>query len=81
MILSGRQFREGRRLADITQADLATAADVALSLIVRVEAVEGMPMMKKRDAAAMRSVLEAAGVEFIPEKGGEVGVRLRKVEP
>ncbi|MGI3903055.1 MAG: hypothetical protein ACRYF1_21465 [Janthinobacterium lividum] len=61
MILSGRQFREGRRLADITQTDLATAADVALSLIVRVEAVEGMPMMKKRDAAAMRSVLEGAG--------------------
>jgi hypothetical protein len=29
-------------------------------------------------AAAIRSALEAAGVEFIPENGGGVGVRLRK---
>ncbi|MGI3902266.1 MAG: hypothetical protein ACRYGP_29975 [Janthinobacterium lividum] len=81
MILSGRQFREGRQLAGMTQADLAAAADVALSLIVRTEAVDGMPMIRKRDEIAMRSVLEAAGVEFIPENGGGAGVRLRKVEP
>ena len=81
MILTGRQFRKGRQLAGITQADLAAAANVALGLIVRVEAVDEMPMVKKRDAAAIRSVLEAAGVvDFIPENGGGAGVRLRKVE-
>lgn len=30
------------------------------------------------NVAAIRSALEAAGVEFIPENGGGAGVRLRK---
>jgi hypothetical protein len=30
--------------------------------------------------AMIRSALESAGVEFIPENGGGVGVRLRKLK-
>ena len=78
MILTGRQFREGRLLAGMEQADLARDAGVALSLVVRVEAVDGIAMMRKPDAVAVRSALEAAGVEFMPESGGGAGVRLRK---
>ena len=81
MILTGRQFREGRLLAGMEQVDLARDAGVALSLVVRVEAVDGMAMMRKPDAVAVRSVLEAAGVEFIPDNGGGAGVRLRKGKP
>ncbi|WP_237483003.1 hypothetical protein [Lichenibacterium dinghuense] len=58
------------------QADLAREAGVALALVARVEAVDGMAMMRKPDALAVRSVLEAAGVEFIPEGSGGAGVRL-----
>ena len=81
MILTGRQFREGRLLAGMSQDDLATAAGVAPGLIVRIEAVDGMAMMRKPDALAVRAVLEDAGVEFVPESDEGPGVRLRKVEP
>ena len=81
MILTGRQIREGRLLAGMEQADLARDAGIALGLVVRIEAVDGMAMMRKPDGVAIRSVLEAAGVEFIPENGGGAGVRLRKVDP
>ena len=80
MILTGRQIREGRILAGQSQEDLATAAEVAVGLIVRVEAVDGMAMVKRPDLAAIQRALEAAGVEFIPENGGGAGVRLRKGE-
>ena len=44
---------------------------------------ETVPGLEPRSAewwviAAIRAVLEAAGVEFIPENGGGPGVRLRK---
>jgi transcriptional regulator with XRE-family HTH domain len=80
MILTGRQVREGRILAGLSQDDLATAAEVAVGLITRVEAVDGMAMVKKPDLAAIQGALEAAGVEFIPENGGGAGVKLRKAD-
>ncbi len=80
MILTGRQIREGRILARQSQEDLATAAEVAVGLIVRVEAVDGMAMVKRPDLAAIQGALEAAGVEFIPQNGEDPGVRLRKAE-
>jgi hypothetical protein len=36
--------------------------------------------MGKNNVAAVRSALEAAGVEFIAENGGGPGVRLRKAK-
>ena len=80
MILTGRQIREGRILAALSQSNLAAAADVAVGLIVRIEAVDGMAMVRKPDLAAIRGALEDAGLQFIPENGGGAGVRLRKVE-
>ena len=81
MIPTGRQFREGRLLVGMSQEDLATAADVAVGLVMRVEEANGLPMITMRDSTALRTALEAAGVEFIPENGEGPGVRLRKVEP
>ena len=80
MILTGRQIREDRLLAGLSQDDLASAADVALGLIVRLEAVDGMAMARKPDLAAIRGALEAAGVEF-SLRDGEGGVRLRNSLP
>lgn len=57
--------------------ELAEMAKVSTSTITRLEAGEEL---KPRTVEAIQHALEAAGVEFIPENGGGVGVRLRKGE-
>ncbi|MFT8440060.1 XRE family transcriptional regulator [Acetobacter fabarum] len=55
--------------------DLASAANVSPTTITRLE--RGEPLYS-RTIEAIRTALEAAGVEFIAENGGGAGVRLRK---
>jgi transcriptional regulator with XRE-family HTH domain len=70
------QIRAARSLLDWTQADLATAAEVALPTIKRYETGTRTPIPVIM--TAIRRALEDAGVEFIPAKSGKgVGVRLR----
>ncbi|WP_414146080.1 helix-turn-helix domain-containing protein [Acetobacter indonesiensis] len=57
--------------------ELAAAADVSPNTIARLERGEEL---KASTIEAIRSALEAAGVEFIPENGGGAGVRLKKEE-
>ncbi len=79
MIPTGRQFRELRQLAGLSQEEFAAAAHVAVGLVVRAEAAESLPMLTRRDAVAIQGALEAAGVEFPPENGGSAGERLPKI--
>ena len=81
MIPTGRQVREGRALTGLTQADLAMAAGIPVSLLARIEAVDGMVVARMPDWMAIQAALKAAGVEFIPEDGDGAGVRLRKMAP
>lgn len=55
--------------------DLAKEAGVSPDTIARLERGEEL---KATTIEAIRSALEAAGVEFIPENGGRAGARLRK---
>ncbi|WP_456303592.1 helix-turn-helix domain-containing protein [Acetobacter papayae] len=55
--------------------ELAAAADVSPNTIARLERGEEL---KASTIEAIRSALETAGVEFIPENGGGAGVRLRR---
>jgi transcriptional regulator with XRE-family HTH domain len=55
--------------------DLASAAKVAPLTVSRFERGEEL---RARTIDAIRSALEAAGVEFITENGGGPGVRLAK---
>lgn len=55
--------------------ELAASAGVTPETVVRLEKGE---RLRPRTLAAIRTALEAAGVEFIPENGGGPGVRLRK---
>ena len=55
--------------------DLAALAEVSPNTIARFERGEAL---YSRTLAAIRTALESAGVEFIPENGGGAGVRLRK---
>jgi transcriptional regulator with XRE-family HTH domain len=58
---------------------LADAAKVSRVTLSDFEAGKRTPHPRTLDA--IRSALEAAGVEFIAENGGGAGVRLRKREP
>jgi hypothetical protein len=51
---------------------------VGVSTVKRAEAEDGAPPINPPNLAAIRSALETAGVEFIPENGGGAGVRLTK---
>jgi transcriptional regulator with XRE-family HTH domain len=71
------QIRAARALIGWSQADLAEAAGVSVSLVDRFET--GQPdSIAAETVAKMRAALESAGVAFIPKNGGGAGVRLRK---
>jgi transcriptional regulator with XRE-family HTH domain len=71
------QIRAARALIGWSQAELAEAAGVSVSLVDRFET--GQPgSIAAETVAKMRAALESAGVAFIPKNGGGAGVRLRK---
>ena len=67
------QCRMARAALQLGVLDLAKLADVSTNTIVRFERGEDL---KQITVGHLRSVLEAAGIEFIPENGGGPGVRL-----
>jgi transcriptional regulator with XRE-family HTH domain len=69
------QCRMARIALDWGVRDLAAAAEVSTDTVARFE--RGAEL-RERTLAAIRSALEAAGVEFIAENGGGPGVRLKK---
>ncbi|WP_425373511.1 helix-turn-helix domain-containing protein [Mesorhizobium hawassense] len=69
------QMRMARAALGWGVRDLAEKAGVTANTVTRIE--NGSDA-KQSTVAALRTALEAAGVEFIPENGGGAGVRLRK---
>jgi transcriptional regulator with XRE-family HTH domain len=69
------QCRMARTALEMGVRELADAAKVSTNTITRFE--RGEPL-RERTIDALRAALESTGVEFIPENGGGVGVRLRK---
>ena len=78
--ISSSQLRAARALLRWSALDLAKASKVGVATIRRVEVIEGEISATLANEAALRRALEAAGVEFIDENGGGVGVRLRKAD-
>jgi predicted transcriptional regulator len=76
--VSIRQLKAARALIGWSQEELASAAEVSLPTIKRLEAAEGWLAGRQTTAHKIRVALEKAGVEFIDENGGGPGVRLRK---
>ena len=70
------QCRAARGLLEITQSQLANAADRGLSTVVDFE--KGRREVSLGAIEAIRAALERAGIEFIDENGGGEGLRLRK---
>ena len=75
--LSAIQSKMARAATGLGIRDLAKRAGVSPDTIARLERGEEL---KSSTAQVIRTALEAAGVEFIAENGGGVGVRLRKKE-
>ncbi|MGK7654436.1 MULTISPECIES: helix-turn-helix domain-containing protein [unclassified Roseovarius] len=79
--VSIEQVKAARALLKWSQNDLAEKSGVSIPTIKRLEASTGPIGGRTETADAIREALEAAGVEFIPENGGGVGVRLKKDKP
>ncbi|MBY5585340.1 helix-turn-helix domain-containing protein [Rhizobium leguminosarum] len=77
--ITGRQLAAARTLAEMSQADVARAANVSVPTLKRMEGASGaVPGMTNNVAAVVRA-LEAAGVTFIDgdySGSGGPGVRL-----
>jgi transcriptional regulator with XRE-family HTH domain len=76
MDLHPAQCRAARGLLEWSQGRLAKAAGLGMSTVRDFEKGRKTPLPK--NLAAIRAVLEIAGVQFInPGKGGGPGVRLK----
>ena len=71
------QSRMARAALQLGVRDVAALAEVSPNTIARLERGE---TLYPRTVDAIRTALEAAGVEFIEENGGGAGVRLRSIE-
>lgn len=74
--MSPAQCRAARALLGMEQGELAEAARVARSTLIDFE--KGARNPRGRTIDDLRSALEAAGIEFVEENGGGLGVRLSK---
>jgi transcriptional regulator with XRE-family HTH domain len=77
-IIAGSQLRAARALVRWSIEDLAESSRVAVTTITHAEAQDGPVSVTAADTQAMRRALEGAGVEFIAEDGGGIGVRFAK---
>ena len=69
------QCKMARAALGLGVRDLADMAKVSPDTVARLERGEAL---RERTVVDIRSALESAGVQFIPENGGGAGVRLRK---
>jgi len=76
--ISIRQVKAARALLGWSQDDLAQGSGVSIPTIKRLEAEDGDLGGRTDTVTAIKTALEAAGVEFIPENGGGAGVRLKR---
>ena len=76
--ITGAQIRAARALIRWSAEDLAEATKIGIATLRRAEGSDGELGMTAANQFAVRTVLEHAGVEFIPENGGGAGVRLKK---
>ena len=77
-LLTGEQIRAARAMLRWEQKDLAKASGVSEPTIVRLERMIGLVSAQISTVQSIKSALETAGIEFIPENGGGPGLRLRK---
>jgi len=76
--LKSSQIRAARALLRWSAEDLARVAALGLATIRRAEGAEHNTSMTMANDLAVRRAFESAGIEFIDENGGGLGVRFSK---
>ena len=76
-LITSDQIRAARALLRWSADDLAAASKIGVATIRRFEMQDGVPAGTVRILDALKSTLEAAGVEFIGSPYDASGVRLR----
>lgn len=76
--VSIRQIKAARSLLNWSQDDLSDASGVSSATIKRLESRDGWLGGRAETIEKIRTAIVNAGVEFIDNNGGGVGVRLRK---
>lgn len=76
MTITRQQSRAARALLEWSQVDLARAAGMSKSTVTDFESGKRTPIPNNMDA--IRAAFEAAGIEFIHENGGGLGLRHRE---
>ena len=71
------QLRAARALLGWSQTDLASHAGLSVPTVKRLEGGYG-PNVSVEARTKMQKTLERAGISFINENGGGLGLRLRK---
>ena len=74
---TAEQLRAARALLGWSQSDLAKRAGLSLPTVKRVEGDLGI-RVSDQARGKLRRALETAGIVFLDENGGGVGVRFRK---
>ena len=77
-MISPAQSRAARGLLAWNQQDLAREAGVGIVTVHQLEAGTSQP--RRATVDVIRRAFERAGIEFIDENGGGLGVRLRNPE-
>nr|WP_043617722.1 transcriptional regulator [Ensifer sp. ZNC0028] len=76
--LTGAQIRAARALLRWSAKELAREAAVGVATVSRAEVEDGTTSLTSANLNAIRQALENAGIDFIAENGGGVGVRFRQ---
>lgn len=75
-MITSAQIRAARALLRWSADDLAEKADIGIATVRRFEIQDGIPSGQIRILEALKSALEAAGIEFIGSAEEGPGVRL-----
>ena len=70
------QIRAARALLGWSQTQLARRAGLGLATLQRIERDEGIEKGKFSTVIKIQKALEQAGIHFIDDEAGEIGVRL-----
>lgn len=76
-MITGAQIRMARGYLKWSVQQLAMEADLGLSTIRRMEAVDGVPPVSAKSLHVVQCVLEDTGIVFITENGSGPGVKLK----
>ena len=78
-LTTGDQLRAGRALVDMSQTELSERSGLSANTIRNMEGRGSQTLVSGLDPITkVQTVLEEAGVVFLPANGGGVGVRLRE---